>query len=179
MLSTFPQNQSYFTFSLISLFLLTFLVLQTNSACLSTQYFNTTTNSCQDCAPGCTGCLSLANCTGCDTGLTLKKYAGNNFLCNCSTANQYYNAGSKLCGSCAIAITHCSSCTSTASGNKCTNCDPGYYLNNSIECLTCPFGCATCQSSTKCNTCIPNYEILGGLCYPIPCPKLMTFCVAC
>ncbi|EAS02680.2 transmembrane protein, putative (macronuclear) [Tetrahymena thermophila SB210] len=143
----------------------------TCSTCLSNQYYNSTTKTCNSCSSNCSGCADDQNggqCSGCTNGFILsaqltcvcngsKALAADQVNCvNCSTL---YGSNCATCDSSAC-LTCISNYYQNASGT-CITCSSGQYFSNSSKtCVNCPSNCSACSPLTGvCTTCINNYDL--------------------
>ena len=141
-----------------------------NGLCTSTQYYNSTSNTCTNCGLNCVTCLSSTQCLTCQVAKMVP--SGGN--CSCDTTNGFFLLNSK-CVYCGLISadnpsgypTNCSGCTFSTNnpeGFECSVCNAGSYLSNGA-CVSCATGCSSCTGSTSCSMCIsPQYVFSSGNC---------------
>jgi hypothetical protein len=147
-------------------------------ACLScSPNFNLANGICNPlCVLPCVACSLSANnsqiCSSCLLGYVLS---------NGSCVGDYSCLSSKICefcplgyfayrGSCHTCSSNCAQCTFApgdpafvVSGNNyvpylnCTQCGPGFYLDPSLACFSCPKNCSQCLSPSSCTHCLPGH----------------------
>ncbi|KAL4473928.1 hypothetical protein ABPG74_022792 [Tetrahymena malaccensis] len=115
-------------------------------------YYKYSDNTCQPCENFCQICLSLNNCTQCQSGYLL--FQGT-CLDNCPQG--YLNSQ----GICIPCNPNCQSCQVNV--DHCISCNSGYYLYNNT-CLPCINNCSLCQSSTICTQCQLGYFLEDSVC---------------
>lgn len=137
-----------------------------NSACLTGEVLNTTSNLCQNCStyiPSCVECSSTTICTKCST-TTFLVVSSNTCSTTCP-AGTYTNTTLRTCVSCPTLCLTCSSSTS------CKTCITSAFLLN-LACTPCIQKFQDCYSCTTiaCSKCMLGYSLSGSLCQKIVCP---------
>ncbi|CAK69128.1 unnamed protein product (macronuclear) [Paramecium tetraurelia] len=126
----------------------------------STNYFLTTINNTQLCAPIPAGCseltysttlLALA-CTKCNTGYTL---VGSS-ICVSNTGCQTVNPSTGICTQCSDGFYFNWDFVLNAQQNPPTT-NTKYYSTFNQFCSACQAGCQTCPSQYTCTLCLPGY----------------------
>ena len=123
------------------------------TGCKSGFAYDTLTQTCTKCGPGCSTCGSTdpSKCNSCTTGL-------------------FFDVNASACLDCDPT---CLSCGTTAT--TCEVCYPGWSFNANQQCNECPLNCFNCSSSTVCTMCDKGY----GLTANGTCRKCMTYCSEC
>lgn len=158
-----------------------YVPVQSRAICATGKFFNTLSNSCDDCSESCTECEGSAdNCTACDStahfALYMDSDAGHH-VCQCKIGT-YYNNNTEMCIACEV--TDCLKCSTKnlcdiCSDNQTTGitipnacpadftttklCPDGYFSDSTKEgvCMKCDPLCKTCQgTSSTCTSCHLN-----------------------
>lgn len=98
-----------------------------SQSCSSGKYFDTTSNSCQNCQFPCSQCsLTASYCTACSAGLTLNQNLCVSSSNSCGTGS--YQDAAKKCQPCP------SKCATCISATQCSTCAQGFNFNG-FDCV--------------------------------------------
>lgn len=152
------------------------------SACPTSTYPDSSTNTCKPCNPFCSVCTgpTTSECSQCASGFYLILGTTNCVISTSCPTGTYPDSLTNVCQTC---HTYCSICTGPAA-TQCTQCAPGFFLQqgttNCVISTSCPSGtypdtttntCQTCSSFcstctgpayTQCSGCAPGYYMLQG-----------------
>lgn len=156
--------------------------------CPSGTYYDSVTNTCEDCIKNCKNCKKNALSTTNSEKNTICEECNNGFLLSngecISDCQEGFFKNYTTCSPCKS--NNCATCLSTGGCSSCKIdpttklpkilylgecidiCPTGTFLQNN-SCIPCSYNCLKCSSNTKCEVCKPPLELtIDGKCgYPL------------